>query len=525
MAAPVRAPGHTEIRLAELIAALSLATDLADAFPPETALKNCLIALGIAQELGVTGRQLSDVYYAALLRYLGCTSTARETATAFGGDDNATRGAFAGVEFDQPGEMLDAVWSWLGDGPGRLRRARAFTGSMLAGPRFMMAGLAADCEVSTRLATRLGLSAGVTESVQSFFALWDGRGFPKGVAGEQIPLVARIAFLSHMVQQHLRRGGNKASVRAMARRLAGRWVDPAVSEAFLKRADELVEAVAAESVWDAVLDAEPRSGPWVTVSRIDQVAEAFADFADLKSPFTLGHSSGVAALAESAAAAAGLDDREKATLRLAALVHDLGRVSVSNGIWDKPGRLSAAEWERVRLHPYHSERVLARSPALHPLSRLVGSHHERLDGSGYHRGIPAGLLGQPARVLAAADAYQAMREERPHRPAMPPDQAAGELRSQAAAGKLDRQAVGWVLEAAGQPHRRAQQVWPAGLTDREVDVLRKLARGESNKAIGQALFITEETVRSHVKHIYEKIGLASRAGAALFAMEHDLIRG
>jgi HD-GYP domain-containing protein (c-di-GMP phosphodiesterase class II) len=387
----------------------------------------------------------------------------------------------------------------------------------------MRQGAAANCEVSTRLAGSLGLDEAVKDGLKNFFERWDGKGMPDCVVGERIPLTSGVARLGHMIVHHLRRGGNATSVRAKVRRWAGTWIDPRLARTFLNRTDELVDAVTRESVWDDLLASEPEPRPWVSPARRAQVVNAFASFADLKSTLTLGHSSGVASIALAAADAADLDQNQQSMLRDASLLHDLGRVGIPNGIWEKPARLSAAEWERVRLHPYHTERVLASSPALEPLARLAGSDHERLDGSGYHRGIPAALLSAEARVLAVADSYQAMLEARPYRPAMSPKEAGDELRQEVEAGRLDRRAVASVLEAAGQPPPRIQTRWPADLTDREVDVLRLLARGNQNRAIAKTLFISEETVHNHVRHIYEKIGLSTRAGAALFAMENDLI--
>lgn len=212
------------------------------------------------------------------------------------------------------------------------------------------------------------------------------------------------------------------------------------------------------------------------------------------------------------------------SLRRAALLHDLGRVSVPNGIWDKPRPLTAGEWERVRLYPYHTERIIKHLPILRPLAALAGSAQERLDGSGYHRGLPAAMISTEARLLAAADVYHAMTEARPHRPALSTEAAAREVIAEVGAGRLDREAVDAVLEASGHPRSRADRSWPAGLTDREVDVLRRVAQAKPNKAIARELVISEETVRNHIRHIYEKISVDSRAGAALFAMENDLIR-
>jgi DNA-binding CsgD family transcriptional regulator len=217
-----------------------------------------------------------------------------------------------------------------------------------------------------------------------------------------------------------------------------------------------------------------------------------------------------------------LPESEATTLWRAALVHDLGRLGVSNAIWDKQGPLTNAEWERVRLHPYLSERMLARPTALARLGTIAGLHHERMDGSGYPRGLSGSALGPAARLLAAADVYHAMTEPRPHRPPRPPAVATSELRAEAKAGRLDGEAVNAVLEAAGHRVRRRRE-WPVGLTPREVEVLALVARGSSNKEIARRLSISAKTVGNHVEHIYRKIGVTSRAGAALFATRHGLL--
>jgi DNA-binding NarL/FixJ family response regulator len=205
-------------------------------------------------------------------------------------------------------------------------------------------------------------------------------------------------------------------------------------------------------------------------------------------------------------------------------LHDLGRIGVPNGIWDKPGPLTTAEWEQVRLHSYHSERILSRSSALAPLASLAGMHHERQDGSGYYRQATAATIPNGARVLAAADAYQAMTQERPYRPALTRSAAAEQLRSEAARGRLDPDAVRAILEAAGHAFtRRTRPAWPAGLSDREVQVLRLVARGYSNREMARLLYISPKTVGHHIQHIYAKIGVSTRAAAAMFAMEHRLV--
>jgi HD-GYP domain-containing protein (c-di-GMP phosphodiesterase class II) len=251
---------------------------------------------------------------------------------------------------------------------------------------------------------------------------------------------------------------------------------------------------------------------------VDSVLGVFADFVDLKSPFTAGHSREVAALAADAGGDAGV------SLRRAGLLHDLGRVAVPNGIWDKPGPLTDGEWERVRLHPYYTERVVGRIGALKDLAVLAGMHHERLDGSGYHRGSSRGEIPAHARVLAAADVYQAMTQPRPHRPALTPEQAARELEAMSRSGRLDHEAVAGVLSAAGHRLERGRQAWPADLSEREVEVLRLICRGDTKKEVASHLSISPSTVDHHVRHIYDKAGVKTRAGATLFALEHDLLK-
>jgi HD-GYP domain-containing protein (c-di-GMP phosphodiesterase class II) len=232
----------------------------------------------------------------------------------------------------------------------------------------------------------------------------------------------------------------------------------------------------------------------------------------------------VARLAKAAAESLRLDTATVSRVHAAALLHDLGRVGISNAIWEKPGPLTAAEWEQVRMHPYHSERILATSRALEPIAPLAGMHHERLDGSGYHRGCRAHDIAAAARVLAGADAFQAMTQARPHREPLTPEQAGEELVRDSRAGRLDTDVVAAVLAAAGQrrPGRR-RDLRPAGLSEREIEVLRLVAEGCSNPQIAKRLYISRRTAEHHVQHVYTKIGVSSRAAAALFALEHDLL--
>ena len=277
-------------------------------------------------------------------------------------------------------------------------------------------------------------------------------------------------------------------------------------------------------MWEQALESEPFPQVRIAGERVDAAFMAIAALTGLKSPWLREHSTGVAELAEAAAWRMGLPADSVTLVRRAALAHDLGRVGVSNAIWEKPGPLGFGEWERVRLHPHFTERAFAQSPALAPIGMLAGSHHERLDGSGYHRGTRGPALDQTARILAAADCYGAMREARPYRPALDAAAAEAELMREAEEGRLDPEAVDAVLAAAGHRVRQRPRELPAGLTERELEVLLVLVRGESNQAIAEDLGISAKTVGHHVQHVYQKAGVRSRAAATVWAFEHDLVR-
>ena len=380
---------------------------------------------------------------------------------------------------------------------------------------------AIQCEGGAILARRLRLGDGVGAGLVQALERWDGKGVPNQLNGDQLGLPIRIVHVAQDANIFDRLGGAERCI-AEIRQRRGDAYDPRVTDAFIEHSGDLLAPPSDEFDASQALDAEPQPRRMVPERGIDDLARVFADFTDLKSPFLSGHSSGVARLVELAADAAGLSHEEGLAVGRAGLLHDIGRLGVPNGIWDKPGALNSGQWERVRLHPYYTERILSASGPLRTLSDLAGGHHERIDGAGYHRGSAGATLSHGSRLLAAADAYQAMTQPRPHRPPLAPGAAAAELRAEVAAGRLDRGAAAAVLEAAGQtPPTRAE--YPAGLTEREVEVLTLMCRGHTNKVIGRQLFISDRTVGHHIAHIYNKIGLSTRAGATLFAMEHDLM--
>ena len=510
------------LRLADLLAALSLVTDLGMGLQQETALQVCLLATRLAHCAGLPAREVTDVYFAALLRFVGCTSYAHEEALLFGGDDIALRAGGARTDFADPRQVLLLLASALPEDASALDRAGLVLGRLARSATLSRDLAASHCEVAANVAQRLALSGSVQQALGQMFERWDGKGGPRKLGGEDLARPVRCIHVAHAAVLFGQAGG-LAAAQDVVRRRAGSALDPSFADVFVRHASELLQARDSEDVWAAVLEAEPEPPVLVVPSELDAVVRTIADIVDLKVPFTRTHSAGVAALAEPAARTLGCTEREVSDLRRAALLHDLGRVGVPNGIWEKPGPLSASEWERVRLHPYHTERILARSPVLAPLARVAGMHHERQDGSGYHRQAAGVGIPLVARVLAAADVYQACLEERPHRPAHPPEMAAQAVTAAAAEGQLDAQAVRAVLAVAGRPVRPLRPRQPAGLSEREVEVLQLVARGYSTREVARRLVISPKTADHHVQHIYTKLGVSTRAAATLFAMQHDLL--
>jgi HD-GYP domain-containing protein (c-di-GMP phosphodiesterase class II) len=400
---------------------------------------------------------------------------------------------------------------------------RAATFVVTHGKSFGKLHETASCEVARATARRLGLPGSVQQALHEVHEWWSGGGAPRGLEGEEIALPARIARVASDAALFDDIGGHELAADALRRR-AGGMLDPAIVEVFIANAPALLVDANAGDPRERILEVEPEPTVEKDQSELAQVAAAFGDLADLKTPFTHGHSKGVASLATAAADRLRLDTASLSRLHVAALLHDVGRVGISNAIWEKPGSLTAAEWEQVRMHPYYSERILATSRAFEPVASVAGMHHERLDGSGYHRGCRARDIPAAHRVLAAADAFHAMTQRRPHREALTPEQAGAELARDARDGRLDPDVVAAVLDAAGQrrPGRR-RDLRPAGLSEREIEVLRLVADGCSNPEIAKRLTISRRTAEHHVQHVYSKIGVSSRAAAALFALEHDLL--
>jgi HD-GYP domain-containing protein (c-di-GMP phosphodiesterase class II) len=460
------------------------------------------------------------VYYLALLRHIGCTAGSDEIGRAVG-DEIAMRGHMGTADFADPREMFGVMRRHIRSVNPPTARPGAWIRALQGAPK-IRAGSRAVCEVAQMLADRIGFDEVFHLDIAMTGERFDGKGFPGDYRGEQVSRPAMIVQTVELGLTAASLDGPDAAV-ALVERRSGGQLDPISAAAFARHApDVIADATAVESPWDAVIAAEPGEPEPMDDDRLDAALRAIADFADLKSPYLVGHSSGVAELAARAAERAGLPPADVAGVRRAGWVHDLGRVGVPSMLWGKRGQLSLDDWERIRMHAYQTDRILARPEGLRPIGQIASMHHERCDGSGYFRGSTQQPLA--ARILAAADAFHAMTEERPHRPAMTAARAAEAVQAEVIAGRLDADAAAAVQEAAGRPvRRRRDQV--GGLTAREIEVLRLLARGRSIRQIAHELVISPKTADAHIQHIYAKAGVSTRAAATMYALRHGLLDG
>src|SRR5579859_490004 len=506
------------VRLAELVAALSLATDLGLGQPQEHVLRQTVIARRLAAAAGLPDEQQTAVFYVSLLAWVGCVSDSHELAAWFGDDLRLRADSY---EVDKAGlPKVRFALSHVGEGTGSVRRLTMIGRFLTTGPGRVARSMLGHCQTTGDIAGQLGLGDRVGPALQQAFERWDGKGVPGICGGEHIDSAMRVVQIADDAEVFHRAYGVEAASEMLRSRRATEF-DPALVDLFRGRAGELLDGLGEVDAWDTVISAGRDLGPELSETAFTKVLRVFGDYADLKSPSWLGHSAGVAALAAGAASRIGLPADEVTLVERAALVHDVGAIGVSAGVWDKPGPLSAADRERVRIHPYLTGRTLARPARLAEIGALAALHHERIDGSGYPHGIGGDGLSMPARLIAVADAYHALCEGRPHRAGASPADAAVALRAEVTAGRLDGEAANAVLAAAG--HRvRHRPMLPCGLTPREAEILVLLARGLTNKEIAARLSVSVRTVRSHVEHVYAKIGVSARGAAAMFAMRHGL---
>jgi HD-GYP domain-containing protein (c-di-GMP phosphodiesterase class II) len=510
--------GEALPRRVEVLAGLSVAIDLGLGQPAEHMLRSATIACRLARRLGLDAEQCGTVYYATLVMWIGCHADSQEYARWFGDDIAVRREAYL---VDWTG--LPYLWFLLGNvakGEPLPQRLRVM-GTLFRDARGQIAQLVhSHCTSAAALARHIGLSPEVADALAYTYERYDGGGLPAGAAGDRIPIEMRVAHCADMVEVHHRTYGPEAAV-AMVRSRRGGQFDPAVADAVLAAPEEVLAPAAGGDAWGEALGHAPDLEVRLTDEGFDGLVRAIGDFADLKCPFALGHSRAVATLAAAAGEWLGLSAGDVRTLDRAGHLHDLGRLGVSNQVWSKAGGLTPSEWERVRMHPYLTERVLDRIPGLGAVRTVARAHHEHLDGTGYPLGVGGSMLGRSERVLAAAVAYQSALEPRPYREGMGPERALARLRSRSRSGALDPDCVDAVLAVAG--HRAARSRRDDLLTPREREVLGLVARGLSNREISHRLVLSEKTVRNHVERTYTKIGATNRVGASLYALQHGLV--
>lgn len=513
------------LRLGEFVATLALAQDNAFGQPLESQLRSCLLATWMCEAGGFPPDVRDTAYWVALLRYVGCTGHAHELATVFG-DEIAMLARTLVHDSGSPAEVMGDIIHYATSWRAPAERDRMIEIIHKTGRAWAVNNFASGCEVADMLIQRLQFGQPVRDSIRFTYERWNGAGWPTHAGGEVIPLPMRVVHVSHDMEAIGRVFSPERAIEA-AKERRDRTYDPAVADLFVAHGAEWFARLAKLETWDTVLELEPKPHRMLEGDALDEALSVAADFIDLKSPYMNGHSRRCAQLVADAAELLGFDEDEVARGRRAALLHDFGITGVPNSIWDKPGRLTRAEFDRVELHPMLTEQMLRRSPALAALNSVACAHHEKSDGSGYHRRVRADAVDPGACLLAAVEMYVGMTTDRADRAAMSPEDAAAELRRLASEGVTEPRTSRAVLVAAGHGEPSARKVarakLPGGLSRREVDVLRLAARGLTTQQVAERLHISAKTADHHIQHIYTKIGVSTRAAAALWATQHAMV--
>lgn len=511
-----------KVRRTDFLLTLAYATDLATGHTRDFAVRSCVLAMRFAESLGLDIEQRRSVYHQALLRHIGCNADTHLLAAAFG-DEIALHREYALIDRGDISEIramfvraLTRTFPSMSpeDIAKAVTEARTVSIPVLAG----------CCEVAQMIAERIGLSLEACENLGQPYERWDGLGLPLGLKGKAVRLPVRIVALAQDAIVLSEAHGYDSMLATIAKRRDSAY-DPELANHFLAHAKELLEGLDDPVDRETILALEPL--PYATLDEqgCEEAYLAIADMIDMRMPHTFGHSRAVASIADAAAKHAGLPAADIRDARWAGYTHDVGELAVPVATWLRAGALTARETDAARLHPYHGERALVSLGGEgNAIAALVLRHHERLDGTGYHRYAKAPDLSPAARILAAAEAFQTAREARPYRPALSDEAAAAKLRAAVRDGKLCADAVEAVLTCAGQPARREAPERLAGLTPREIEVLRLIAAGYTAKEAARKLEIAPKTADNHIQNLYSKIGVSKRAGAALYALERGLLQ-
>jgi putative nucleotidyltransferase with HDIG domain len=445
--------GITEspIALSEIVSALSFALDLTEDAVPGHAVRSCLLGMRIGIELGLNDAQLFDLYYALLLKDIGCSSNAARMCQILGADDRQAKRAVKTIDWTRP--SLDGIkMAWNNSLPGAspLRKMQRVVWLGLTQNRHNAEMIGLRCERGADIVRKIGLSGQCADTIHSLDEHWNGSGYPERSRGNAIPLLARILGIAQHLDVFANEQGRERAVEVLKNR-SGSWFDPelvriAVS---LHRAGTLWTGCGTADERTRVMDLEPGSIRTLETEQVDQLCEAFADVVDAKSSYTYRHSLGVTEVADRIAGRLGLPPATRQLIHRAALLHDLGKLCVPNSILDKPGKLDDAEWQVMRQHPLLSQQILDRIPRFASIARIAGRHHEKLDGSGYPYKLSGDHLSLEERLVAIADMYGALAEDRPYRKALPTEQILAILRKEVPR-KLDPDCFEALLQVIGE---------------------------------------------------------------------------
>jgi HD-GYP domain-containing protein (c-di-GMP phosphodiesterase class II) len=412
--------GLRELRLAELLSALSYATDMVEGQPAGHCVRCCWIGIHIGRQIGLDEQQIWELYYTLLLKDLGCSSNAARICQLYLTDDIAFKHDFMTVNGSLP-QVLRFVLSHTGMKAGLAERFRALVHIFQNGGQIAQELMETRCDRGAEIARKMRFSEAVALSIHNLDEHWDGGGMPLGLSGIAIPVYSRIALLAQIVDVFQMTNGIEAAKREIQHR-SGSWFDPDVVAAFDRVAARpgFWETLRSDDLQRAIFALEPaQSSSIVDEDYLDDIAAAFAQVIDSKSPYTSGHSERVTLFTDLIATQMGLSGERRRWLKRAALLHDIGKLGVSNSILDKPGKLDPDEWAAMQMHAAYTETILSRIAAFGDLARIAGAHHERLDGKGYPRGLKGDEIAPETRIITTADIFDALTADRPYRPAMP----------------------------------------------------------------------------------------------------------
>jgi len=423
--------GPKPIRLSELVSALSYALDLVEGQPAGHAVRTCLIGMRIAEALGLSAEMKRDLYFALLLKDAGCSSNATRMCQIVAGDEIAAKAAVKTTDWTKKGlESIKYAWTHIAPGAPLLQKLKKIAETAIHQKPQSKELIQIRCDRGASIAMEMGFSQGTANAIRSLDEHWNGQGYPDGLQGEEIPLLARMLNLCQTLEVYWREKEAGAAIRVALER-SKRWFDPKLAKvaARLGKEGTLFRGLAEESLLQPMLhEFEPAEDlrP-LTDERIDSICAAFASVVDAKSPYTFRHSLGVTSAAMAIAQRLDLPPVTQTMVRRAALLHDAGKLSVPNSILEKPSKLDDAEWRVIKKHPYYTHQILNRIPGFEELAEVAASHHEKLDGTGYWRGLMAAQMPLPSRLLVVADIYDALAAKRPYRDALPPETVFGIL--------------------------------------------------------------------------------------------------